>query len=263
MSTNYPPQPPRPPQYQYPGQMPPKRKTSPWVWIVVAVGAFVMVVVLAIIGLGFFAWSKVKQAGLDPDLMRRNPALAISKILAATNPDVEVLGVDDRRGIIRVREKSTGKIMTLNFEDAKQGKFVFREEGKEAVTVDATNQGEVKVSSDKGTVVLQQGSGKTPDWAPVYPGASVEGNVSMTGEEGEGGSFHFTTKDSSEKVITYYETALKNAGMKVTSNSTREGGAVSGGMVMGQDEAKKRNVMVTIGGSETGTSVNVVFSTKG
>jgi hypothetical protein len=84
----------------------------------------------------------------------------------------------------------------------------------------------------------------------------------MQGGEGEGGSFHFTTKDPAGNVIAFYETALKNAGMKVTSNSTREGGAVSGGMVMGEDQAKKRNVMVTIGAGDQGTAVNVVFSTK-
>ena len=78
----------------------------------------------------------------------------------------------------------------------------------------------------------------------------------------QGGSFHFTTKDSSEKVIAFCETALKNAGMKVTINTTREAGAAAGGMVMGEDEAKKRNVMVTVGASDGSTTVNVVFSAK-
>jgi hypothetical protein len=242
--------------------MPPKKKTSPWVWVGVGCGALLIIVVLVVVAGGYFVYFKAKQAGLDPELMRRNPGLAISKLVAATNPDIEVLGVDDAKGIIRVREKSTGKVMTLNFEDAKQGKFVFQEEGKDAVTVDAAGKGEVKVSSEQGQVVFSQGAGKTPDWAPVYPGAAVEGNVSMQGGEGEGGSFHFTTKDASEKVIAFYESALKSAGMKVTSNSMREGGAVSGGMVMGQDEAKKRNVMVTVGASDGATAVNVVFSTK-
>jgi hypothetical protein len=252
------------PQYPnpYPGPMPVKKKTSPWVWVAVGVGAFLMILVLVVVAGGFFVYYKAKQAGLDPELMRKNPALAVSRIVAATNPNVEVLGVDEAKGIIRVREKSTGKIMTLNFEDAKRGRFVFQEEGKEAVRIDATGQGEVKVSSEQSQMVFRQGGGKTPDWAPVYPGAAVEGNVTMQGGEGEGGSFHFTTRDSSEKVITYYETALRNAGMKVSSNTTREGGAVSGGMVMGQNEANKRNVMVTAGASDGATAVTVVFSTK-
>ena len=144
--------------------------------------------------------------------------MAVATIVATTHPNVEVLGVDEKKGLIRVREKSSGKIMTVNFEDARQGKFVFQEEG------------EVKVG-------FHQGAGKTPDWAPAYPGASVEGNVSMQGGEGESGSFHFTAKDPADKVIAFYETALKNAGMKVASNSTREGGP-SGGMVMGEDQAR-------------------------
>jgi hypothetical protein len=230
----------------YPGQFPPKKKASPWVWVAVGVGAFVMIVVLLIAALLY----KVRQAGLDPEMMQRNPALAVAKIVTATNPDVEVLGVDEKKGVIRVREKSSGKIMTLNFEDAKQGKFVFQEEG------------EVKAGSGQGAMTFRQGAGKTPDWAPAYPGASVEGNVSMQGGEGEGGSFHFTTQDPAGQVIAFYEAALKNAGMNVTGNSTRESGVVSGGMVMGEDQANKRNVMVTIGAGGQGTAVNVVFSTK-
>ena len=222
---------------------PPKKKMSPWFWATVGVGALLAILLIVIVAGGLFVWYKVRQAGLDPGLMQRNPALAVAKIVTASNPNVEVLGVDEQKGVIRVREKSSGKIMTLNFEDARQGKFVFKEEG------------EVKVGSD-------QGAGKTPDWAPAYPGASVEGNVSMQGGEGESGGFHFTTKDPADKVIAFYETALKNAGMKVASNSTREGGAVSGGMVMGEDQEKKRNVMVTIGAGDQGTAVNVVFSTK-
>ncbi|MBI4877669.1 MAG: hypothetical protein HY822_23810 [Acidobacteria bacterium] len=262
MSTNYPNPNPNPYPGQYPGQMPPKKKTSPWVWVAVGVGAFIMIIVLVVVAGAFFVWYKVKQAGLDPELMKKNPALAVSKLVAATNPNVEVLGVDDSKGIIRVREKSSGKIMTLNFEDAKQGRFVFQEEGKDAVVVKQTGEGEVKVSSAEGTMTFRQGAGKTPGWAPVYPGATMEGNVSMQGGEGESGSFHFTTKDSADKVVAFYESALKSAGMKVTSNLTREGGSNTGGMVMGQDDAKNRNVMATIGTGDQGTTVNVVFSTK-
>lgn len=245
MSSNYPPPPPYPNPNQYPPQMPPPRKTSPWVWVAVGVGVFLMVIVLVVVAGGYFVWSKAKQAGIDPALMRSNPTLAVSKMIAAANPDVEVLGVDDRKGTIRVREKSTGKIMTMNFEDAKRGKFVFQEEGKDAVTLETS-----------------EGGGKTPDWAPVYPGAKVEGAVNLTSGEGEGGSFHFTTKDAPEKVSAYYAAALRTGGMKVTSHSTEESGGVTGAMVMAEDEAKKRNVMVTIGKGEEGTTVNVVFSTK-
>ena len=234
----------------YPGQFPPKKKIRPWFWLPVGLGGLLTILVMIVAAGGFLVWYKVRQAGLDPEMMQRNPALVVATMVATTHPNVEVLGVDEKKGVIRVRERSSGKITTVNFEDAKQGKFVFQEEG------------EVKVGSDQGAMTFRQGAGKTPDWAPAYPGATVEGNVSMQGGEGEGGSFHFTTKDPADKVIAFYETALKNAGMKVASNSTREGGAVSGGMVMGEDQANKRNVMVTIGAGDQGTAVNVVFSTK-
>ena len=107
----------------YPGQIP-KKKISPWFWVTVGLGAVLAILLMVIVAGGLFVWYKVRQAGLDPEMMQRNPALAVAKIVAATNPNVEVLGVDEKKGVIRVREKSSGKIMTMNFEDAKQGKFV-------------------------------------------------------------------------------------------------------------------------------------------
>ena len=65
-----------------------------------------------------FVKQKVKQAGLDPELMQKNPALAISKLVTAFNPDLEVVKVDDDRGIITVYNKKDNKTLTINLEDA-------------------------------------------------------------------------------------------------------------------------------------------------
>lgn len=138
------------------GYTPVKRKTSPLVWVLVIVlGLFVVGGILTVAG-GMFLFHKAKQAGLDPDLLQRNPGLAVSKMIAAANPDVEVLKADDGAGTITVRDKNTGKIMTLSFDEAKKGKITFKEEGS-------------------GTATLNFGasSEKLPSWVPSYPGAKV------------------------------------------------------------------------------------------
>src|SRR5450759_1653720 len=99
MSTIPPPVPPAPAPPGGPGAMypPPPKKTSPIVWVLVGLGAFLLLVVIAVAGAGFFLVHKVKQAGLDPELMRRNPGLATVKMMAALNPNIEVLSVNENR----------------------------------------------------------------------------------------------------------------------------------------------------------------------
>lgn len=221
---------------------PSKRKMGPLGWILIIVLGLFVLGTLVVVGGGLFVYQKVKHAGLDPELMKNQPALAVSKMIAAANPDVEVLNVDESRGLITFKEKSTGKTITLNFEDAKRGKIVFQEEGGKGETA---------------TMEFGADSGKLPDWIPQYPGAKAEGTFAMKGTEGAGGTFHFTTPDAADKVTEYYKEHLKQAGMEV--NSTESG---KGGSVIGTDEAGGRTVAVMISAESGSSSVNITFGTK-
>ena len=93
----------QPPAYQAPPVAPPppampgQRKTSPIVWILVIILGLFVVGAIGVVGVGMFVVHKVHQAGIDPELWQRNPGLAASKFIAATNPDVEVVHVDEGR----------------------------------------------------------------------------------------------------------------------------------------------------------------------
>lgn len=77
----------------------------------------VVIGVLIVAGTGYFVAKKVKDAGVDPALFRTNPMVAAAKVLARNNPDLDVLSVDKDTGVVTVRQKSTGKTVTLDFED--------------------------------------------------------------------------------------------------------------------------------------------------
>src|SRR5262249_50314918 len=156
--------------------------------------------------------------GLDPDLMRRNPGLAVSKMIAATNPNVEVVGTDQGRGTISIRDKKTGKVVTMSFDDAKNGRFT------------------MTVEDDNGkTASMEFGAGSTaklPSWVPSYPGATPQGNFSARGDDGsgrgEGGIFSFTTHDDPSNVIEFYQEKAKDLNMKATLTANSS----DGGMLM-------------------------------
>src|SRR5215813_11765721 len=63
------------------------RKTSPIVWILIAVAGVFVLGIVGVMGTTFFLVHKAKQAGLDTDLMSRNPGMAIAKMVTAFNPD--------------------------------------------------------------------------------------------------------------------------------------------------------------------------------
>jgi len=226
------------------GVPPGARKTSPIVWILLILGGVVVLGILGVVGLGMFALHKVKQAGLDPELMRNNPGLAISKMVTAFNPDVEVLNTNDRDGTLTVRDRKTGKVVTMTFDQVKNGQF------------------NMHVEEDGKTASLNFGSdvaSKLPSWVPAYPGATAKGGFSATssGDNGDAGNFTFTTLDSTDQVRSFYEGKARDAGMQIATAAA----AAFGTVLTLTDPNKHHTITVTIGGGNP-TGVSVFYSTK-
>lgn len=214
-------------------------------WVLIGLGGFCLLIGVLVVGAGFFVASKVKNAGFDSELAQKNPALAAAKVMASLNPDVEVVRVDDEKGILTIREKKTGKTITMSADEVKNGKITFSDD----------SSGD-KVSFGAGTDV------KLPSWIPEYPGSKPEGTIAASGNHGEGGMAHFTTSDSVSKVLGFYQDELKSAGFKITSNVTGDSGDSKGGLVTAENTDSKHTVMVTVGTSDKGTEVAITYGSK-
>lgn len=237
----------------------PVKKTSPLVWILGGIAVLLCGVMLTCGVVGFIAFRAVKNAGFDPDLMQRNPGLALTKMAAALHPDLEIVATNDRTGKITMREKSTGKVMTFKFDPDKKTLVMTDDEGKE-VKISASGNGDtgsLSVQSPDGTVKLGAGAGKAPSWVPVYPGTSMTGTFSAQSADGEQGTFSFKSADAPAKVIAFYQEQLKAGGYSVSQMTNDQGGMVSGGSADG-----KRSLTVTVGASGSGTEGNIVASEK-
>jgi hypothetical protein len=269
------PQPPRPagpsPAYQPPVRtaQPPvaspgapavPKKKGPLVWILAGCLGLIVIGGILIIAGGYFVANKIKQAGLDPALIQKNPGLAVVKMMVAANPDIEILGVDEDRGIIKVRDKKDGKTLTINLEDAKNGKIVFLDEKGEKVEINAKGEGDqasMEVRTAEGTMRMGGDVGKLPDWLPMYPGAKADGTFGLTSKEGEAASFQLKTSDSPAKVAAFYESALKSKGFEV--GKMGEGETIT---LTANDPNSERTAGVIISGSSEGTTVMLNFQNK-
>jgi hypothetical protein len=224
---------------------PVRGKTSPLIWILGAVvGIFVLIGSL-VVGAGLFIAHKAKVAGFDSELAQKNPALAAAKVMVSLNPDVEIVKIDEDRGLLTIRDKKTGKSITMNAEDVQNGKLTFSDE--------STGQ-----KMTLGTNV----EAKLPAWLPSYPGSKPDGTFTSSGNGTEGGTAHFKTSDAGSKVLAYYQENLKSAGFKITSTFSGDSGESRGGIVTAEDTANRRTVMVTVSSASEGTDVALVYGTK-
>jgi hypothetical protein len=252
---------------QTPGGAPPAPQKSSGakilLWVVGIVVGLILISFASCAVLGFYAMHKVKQAGFDSDLMKKNPALASAKMAVTLNPDTEIVSSDDNAGTIVVRDKKTGKVVSMKFDPQKKAMVITDENGK---TTSLTTTGEganvsMEMKSPEGTMKIGAGADKAPDWVPVYPGSSPQSTFSSTSGAEQTGSYTFVTKDPADKVIAFYGDSLKSAGFAVSNMTTNSDGKV-GGMVSGEDKANKRNVVVGLGTENDGTHVNVTFTIK-
>jgi hypothetical protein len=246
---------------QAPGGMPPAPPKSSGVkillWIIGGFAALVLLIIVAVAGLGFYMMHKAKQAGLDPELMKKNPALAVAKMAVTANPDVQMVSSNDSAGTMVVRDKKTGKVTTLRFDSAKKSMVVIDDQGKQARIT--ANAGTLEVQSADGSMKLGANADKAPSWVPVYPDATPQSTMSMNEKGKQSGTFVFVSKDSPEKVLNYYADQLTSAGMKVTRTTTTSDGN-SGGIVTAAKDTDSRTVVVTVSGESDGTKASVTFS---
>ena len=222
---------------------PAPRKTSPLVWVLVIVLGLFVLFGIGIFGAGWFVVHKLHQAGVDPELLRRNPGMAVGKMLAATNPDLDVVRTDDNAGTITVRDRRTGKETTITFDQARQGKITFSAEDE----------------NGKRATVEFGATGKPPAWVPEYPGSHPTYSIKGSADSGEeGGNFTYTTDDPAAKVMSFYQDKAKDLGMEAKVTTTTP----DGGMLVLSREADERSLTVVVGSSAEHTTVNVTYARK-
>jgi hypothetical protein len=181
------------------------------------------------------------------------------------NPDVEVLDANQSTGMITLREKKTGKKVTLDFRDIKNGHFSFEGENGEKVDLNAKSEGDsgsLTVNGPDGSMQFGSGaSAKIPAWVPKYPGGQVVGAFSAQGGQGDGGTFQVKCSGSVDEVAAFYERELKTAGMTIQKHSMSAGNK-STIMVMGENSSDGHTVTAAVTSTDQGTTAQIVYGKK-
>ena len=234
-----------------------KKGLSPWAWVAIGCGGLILLFAIGVSMSGMFL---AKKAADFVEEVKENPEAA-AEMLIKMNPDLELVESDREAGTITIREKDTGEVVTVNYEDIEKGKLSFEtDEGEMTVSASADpDEGLITVTTD-GEETMRIGSSDMddlPEWVPVYPDAEVTGTYAATTPGSSGGSFQLTTADGVEEVLTFYVEELESAGWSVqkTEFSGPDG---KGGQVMGSHEGN--TVMVILSSGDEGTQAMVNYS---
>jgi hypothetical protein len=221
------------------------RKTSPIVWVLVVLLCLFGLGVLGAFGVGAFFVHKARRAGVDGELFRNNPGLAVGRMLAAVNPNLEVVRTNEAEGTVTLRDRHNGKRFSINIDAARHGSLTLKADDEDGKT------GSLEIG----------GSAKIPTWIPKYPGSHPEATFSASGESddgvGEAGNFTFKTDDPSSEVLSFYRQKAKELGMTLHSADAGEAATV----VARDDERRRFLKIVAISGSGE-TAVNVTYGRK-
>jgi hypothetical protein len=225
-----------------PGAAPVKKGKGPLFWILIGIGSLALLGMLMVGGLVFFGARVMQKAGVSISDFQKNPGMAAARMMVSANPDLEFVSENAAEGAITVREKSTGRVLTMRVDGSNgtlevtddQGRR-FKMDGKTGKMVVEGDHGE---TAEFGTNL----DAKLPGWVPAYPGSDPKGALSASNAEGQSLSITFETKDSAQKVMDFYEREFKSGGFTISNRTALP----DGGMLIAQDAGQKRTAIITM-----------------
>ena len=242
-----------------PSDAPPKKGIPPLAWVAIGCGGLLVIACGVFVLGGFFIFHKAKSFAAHPETF-------ITRMITAGNPDLEVITVDEGAKTVTIRNKKTGEVLTINLEDAKQGKIVFKGDKGQNAVVETTGEGQtagIRVNSDKGSFTFGQGAGsaaQVPSWIPVWPGAKIQSTFTGNEAEKSSGMYQFNAEADAARTLELFEAAFKKSGFSVSKSTYNLESGQGGGIVTAKSGGREANVTVTR--QENKTVVAVVYEEK-
>jgi len=201
-----------------------KKGLSTLAWIGIGCGGLLLVGIVVISVGGYFA------AKTAADFIGDNPAAAAAEAIVRLNPELDLIDSDREAGTITIREKSTGKEVTVNYSQLERGELLFGDGAGEEVRIDssaAASGGPISITGADGASMSIGGSGaavEVPSWLGQYSGAKTDvGGYAATSNGKRSGIYSFATNDGAA-ALSYYEGRLKALGLEVNRSSFSGGG---------------------------------------
>jgi hypothetical protein len=236
-----------------------KKGLSPWVWLGIGCAGIVVISAVGFSVVGYFVYGKAREVARE---MEEDPVAATSRLIAAANPEIELVDADKDNRTVTFRNTETGEEFIFDYADIEEGRFEFTS-GDETTSLeldtDAEGGGGMTIRTDDGeTTTYGSAAAEQPDWVPVYPGTEPRGTYSSETPAMNAGAFSFETGDTLEQVLDFYAAELEAGGFTIQNRTTTPTGALL--VAATGDEARSATVTATI--EDDGVSAMVNFTDK-
>jgi len=243
-----------------------KKGMSPWAWVAIGCGALILVGALVSVAVGLFVYKKASDVAAD---FKDNPALAAARFVVKANPDLEEVEVDEKAGTITVRQRSTGEVVTVSFDELQEGRLTFSTDEGEVTIQGDGESGTLNVtgSNEEGSFNLRAGAvdiAEIPEWVPRYPGGEVGGTYLMAQAGSANGGYQVTTSDPVDVVLEHFRKELKDQGFEVRVSTISGDDQLQGGTLNASHdggEGGTRSVHIMVARQDGGATATVGFTT--
>lgn len=246
--------------------MPPAKKGGGvWLWVVGGCLGLLLIGGIAIAVLGYWGFKTVQETtGLSAEEMENRPAFAAAKLLVALNPDIELVSADEATQRITIREKATGKTVSVTLDELKEGRIRFTDEAGEEFDVRIQGDGEtgsLQVESADGKNVMQFGAGRPddlPEWVPVPEGTfTSRQRVSSGGTEFYGGKL--SSPLSADAFAEWFDAAARAKGLNVTNRTVSRTGSGGSVFLQATQDGDKRSLSA-VGTADSSGKLEVMYT---
>lgn len=176
------------------------------------------------------------------------------------------MDADEATQRITIREKSTGKTVTVTLDELKEGRITFTDDKGEEFNIEASGEGEsgsIRIRSGDGETVFSVEGGKTPEfpsWAPV-PQGEFTGAQRLNTNEVLMVSGTLRTNQTLEDFAKWLEAEAKSRGFTVTAKNVSNISDGEGPMFTATSGDKKESI-TAMGGKKTGEPVEIIYSVQ-
>lgn len=229
-------------------------------WIGIGCGALIVIVLVVVVGAGYFVVSKVKDVAED---FTENPVAMVAENIVRFNPDLELVESDREAGKITVREISSGKEITFDYEDISEGNFAFVGEDGEEIRFDASGaangEATLTIKTEDGTTTFGAAGDAVnlPDWLPGWSGSvAQEGGFTNVTKTEQSGTYGFVTEDSADGILDFYRGVLEELDLEVGEATFSDGGTTSTTL---SGRSPEYEVTVIVAETQTETAVSLIY----
>ncbi|HVS12767.1 MAG TPA: hypothetical protein VMV46_02495 [Thermoanaerobaculia bacterium] len=217
-----------------------RKGLHPLAWVGIGCAVLVVLGVVAVVGLGMFAKSKIEDFA---EQVENRPVETAAKAFALVSPEIAFVAADEESKTATFRNVSTGEEVSVSLADIQQGRVVFSRDGEES-TFDVDAEDGLRVRGPDGEAVFGGGgAAKAPEWVPIPPDARTANAFTQTSGGRASGTFGVEGVGS-EALLEFYRKALEDAGFTIDESSYSGGGQSVRNLRGSDGEGRTLNVTV-------------------